>query len=243
MRTALLVVFVALAGCMPKITRDRIEALEAQNAAVEARLAALEAKPVPSTAAGTDDVAEAKAAALLKQAQDAANAMRFDEARRLLDEIAALGETRAGRSATRLRTELAVVGQPAGALEVDRWLQGYPQPMDDGVTLLVFFEEWCPHCKRELPKLEATYQQWNDRGLNVVALTKLSRSSTEETVRAMITENSLTMPIGVERDSTMSTRFSISGIPAAAIVKDGTVVWRGHPARIDDALLENVLEG
>ena len=32
--------------------------------------------------------------------------------------------------------------------------------------------------------------------------------------------------------------FAVSGIPAAAVVKNGKVVWRGHPARINDEMLK-----
>ena len=41
----------------------------------------------------------------------------------------------------------------------------------------------------------------------------------------------------------MSSSFAVTGIPAAALVKDGKVVWRGHPARLDDALLDKLMAG
>ncbi len=35
--------------------------------------------------------------------------------------------------------------------------------------------------------------------------------------------------------------FNVSGIPAAAVVKDGKIVWRGHPIRLTDEMLKNWL--
>jgi hypothetical protein len=35
--------------------------------------------------------------------------------------------------------------------------------------------------------------------------------------------------------------FNVSGIPAAAVVKDGVVVWRGHPARLNNDILTGML--
>jgi hypothetical protein len=39
----------------------------------------------------------------------------------------------------------------------------------------------------------------------------------------------------------MSTYFGVRGIPAAAVVKDGQIVWRGHPARITEDMLKGWL--
>jgi hypothetical protein len=35
----------------------------------------------------------------------------------------------------------------------------------------------------------------------------------------------------------MSDYFAVSGIPAAAVIKDGKVVWRGHPGRLTDDMI------
>jgi hypothetical protein len=37
--------------------------------------------------------------------------------------------------------------------------------------------------------------------------------------------------------------FNVSGIPAAAIVKDGKIVWRGHPARLKPENIDKMLAG
>ena len=41
----------------------------------------------------------------------------------------------------------------------------------------------------------------------------------------------------------VSKEFAVSGIPAAAIVKDGEIVWRGHPGRLDDDLINKLIRG
>ena len=56
-----------------------------------------------------------------------------------------------------------------------------------------------------------------------------------------IAENKVTYPIAKEQGDEMSKAFNVSGIPAAAVVKNGTVVWRGHPARLDDAKISGWL--
>jgi thioredoxin-like negative regulator of GroEL len=39
----------------------------------------------------------------------------------------------------------------------------------------------------------------------------------------------------------LSRYFNVSGIPAAAVIKDGKVVWRGHPAQLKEDQLKSWL--
>lgn len=140
---------------------------------------------------------------------------------------------------TREQREAAVVGQPAGAWQGVRWLDGSPTDLSQGTKLLVFWEAWCPHCKRELPELARLSTDQQGR-LEVVGLTRMSRGTTEEQVRALLAESGATFPQG-HSDGALSDRFAVTGVPAAALVKDGVVAWRGHPARLDAATLAGLL--
>ena len=151
--------------------------------------------------------------------------------------------TNAGRQARRLQTELAVIGKDVPTeWGIDEWWQGESQVdlTGDKTTLLVFWEVWCPHCKREVPKMQALYDDLKDDGLQIVGLTRLTRSATEEGAKSFIAEQKVSYPIAKENGSVASW-FGVSGIPAAAVVKNGKVVWRGHPARLSEAMLKDWL--
>ena len=75
----------------------------------------------------------------------------------------------------------------------------------------------------------------------MIGLTKITRNSTEEQVTAFIKEKDVQYALAKEQGDSMSKRFGVSGIPAAAVVKDGKVVWRGHPARLKDEMIEGWL--
>jgi hypothetical protein len=89
-----------------------------------------------------------------------------------------------------------------------------------------------------VPKLNEVGKAHPD--LNIVALTKQTRNITDDQVNEFIKTNALDFPVGKE-DGSMSAHFAVSGIPAAAVVKDGKVIWRGHPARLDDAAINKLL--
>ena len=74
----------------------------------------------------------------------------------------------------------------------------------------------------------------------MIGVTRINRSATEQSVQDIISQNNVKYPMAKE-DGSLAQYFAVSGIPAAAVVKGGKVVWRGHPARITPAMLDNWL--
>ncbi len=131
------------------------------------------------------------------------------------------------------RPEEAAVGERVISL-TDDWFQG--RASVGGTQLVVFFEMWCPQCRNEVPRLQALHDSLGDDGLQIVGLTRLTRNGTEEQLATFIDEHGLTYPVG-RTPPELARQLRVRGIPAAALLKDGEVVWRGHPARMDAASL------
>ena len=230
----------ALSGCA---TQDQVKKLEE-------RVAELEKKPAANTPPrpgqgqnpmqGSGDPAKEEAARnLYTQIQELVGKGDIDGAKAKMNELTTnYGDTTTAKRAQSLNAELSVVGKDAPSeLKVEKWFQGEKDVhIDKGATLVVFWEVWCPHCKREVPKLEETYEKYKGKGFDVVGLTKITKSSTPEKVEEFIKEQKLTYPIAKETGE-MSDYFAVSGIPAAAVIKDGKVVWRGHPGRLTDDMI------
>lgn len=215
-----------------KALTQRVDALEKQLAAVKSANVAPSAQD------------EQQAAAALNQIQQLVAAGNTVEAKKQLGEFQKkYANTKAGRSSMRMAQELAVVGKESPKdWGIEKWYQGQDKIdlSGKGTTLVVFWETWCPHCQREVPKLEALYESYNSKGLQLVGLTKVTRSSTDETVNQFIADKKLSYPVAKENGSA-STYFGVSGIPAAAVVKDGEIVWRGHPATLNEDMLKGWL--
>jgi thiol-disulfide isomerase/thioredoxin len=250
LRAFALILLIAVPMAMAAGENDdaaKIAELEAKVAALEARLAQMEGDIDAKIEAAIDSIAkrEEYAATALREINTLSMQGKQIEAKAKMAEFQKkYAGTDAAKSAARLQQELAVVGKAAPAqFNAQKWFQGQDAVSDlagDGTTLLVFWEVWCPHCKREVPKLQGTYEKFNGKGLQVIGLTKVNRGSTEQQVSEFIQANSLGYPVAKEGGE-MSAYFNVSGVPAAAVVKDGKVVWRGHPARLSDQLLESWL--
>lgn len=237
-----------LAGCA---SSTQVSELDARIQALEGKIAALEAKPAAPAAAGTAAKAEISpeekakedaALALMKEAQTAMRANDFATAKAKLAEIqASYADTRAGKAAVRMAEEVNLLGTEAPALEVDKWFQGKAS-FGNQPTLVVFWEVWCPHCKREMPELAVMEPKFKGK-VQMVGLTKMTKKVTEDQVQSFIKENKIGFPMGLEKEGSMSKAFKVTGIPAAALVKNGQIVWRGNPASLDEKTLTDLLAG
>ncbi len=140
---------------------------------------------------------------------------------------------------------LDTIGKPAPELVVDHWI-GTPTSLADhrgDVVLLLFWNEWCDHCHKHVPRL----QDWQDRygkdGLVALGVTKHTREQTDEKVQAFLDEQGASYPIAVEPSPYQTTTdHGVYGVPTLAVVgREGRVVWRNHPLRLTDERIEELL--
>lgn len=232
-----------LVACAPKAEVDE---LTAKVDALEKRVKDLEDRPAAAAgstaAAGPTAQDEEAAMKLYNEVNNLVTEGKIDEAKAKTDELLkSFGRTRIASRAIRIKQELDVIGKTVGNPAIEKWYVGSAANGDvqSGTTLLVFWEVWCPHCRREVPEIQKTYEKYKGR-LDVVGLTKITKSATDEKVEEFIKEQGLTYPVAKE-DGSATQDFAVSGVPAAAIVKDGKIVWRGHPGRLNDEMLESYL--
>ncbi len=219
-----LVILSAVLGC----AHARLDALEA-------RVAALEAERAAPASAVADESAEAA-----KKAREIYDTGDLGGAAAALSELdRTYPDLRSDAGLKRMRAELGVIGREAPALSA-KWLAQPAAWVDAPVTLVVFFEAWCPHCKREMPKLAERQPALAQRGVQVVGLTRLTKMSTMDDLNLFLSEGQVRFPVGVE-DGTISRALAVTGIPAAALVRDGKVIWRGHPAWLNEDRLAQVV--
>lgn len=229
---------VALAGCA---TTEQVDELTKKVDALEEKVTALEAKGGGGGSA-VDPQKEEAAKKLYDEITALIQKGDMEPAKAKADTLQKqYGTTTVYKRARKLIAELEVVGKPvpsSWASSVEKWYQGEGEvDLSSGTTLLVFWEVWCPHCRREVPELKATYESFKGKGLDVVGFTKITRSATEDKVVEFMKEQAVTYPTAKENGE-LSQVFNVSGIPAAAVVKDGKIIWRGHPARLNDEMLK-----
>ena len=123
----------------------------------------------------------------------------------------------------------------------DIWYVDGDVNVESGLTLLVFWERWCPHCKRELPKLNQIHERYANRGLKLIGLTRMTRKGTDQDAMQILQDYEVQYPTAKENGE-ISKLFRVRGIPTAAVLKDGVVIWRGNLTDLANTIWPSWLE-
>ncbi len=235
---ALLAVGLAAAACAPSSVEEDVAALSERIETLEKQVQTLQ------SSGGSTANLEAEAKAAYANVTQLVAAGKYDDAKKQFRSYGTkFAGTPTGRRLQSLGSELAVIGKDCPPnWGIEKWYQGQNAIDLDGgaTTVLVFWETWCPHCRREVPKLQEMYDKFKGDGLQLIGLTRLNRKQPESEVTDLIAQNNVSYPMAKENGA-LAKYFAVAGIPAAAVVKDGKIVWRGHPSRITDGMIQNWL--
>lgn len=137
------------------------------------------------------------------------------------------------------------VGDKAPALQIDKWLKGkaVDPTKGDANTLYVveFWATWCGPCRMSIPHLTEVQKHFAKKG-NVVVIGISDED--EDVVKPFLKKWDAKMDYTVALDNDRKTgeaymkAAGIEGIPHAFLVKQGKIVWHGHPLEMDDVLVK-----
>jgi peroxiredoxin len=128
---------------------------------------------------------------------------------------------------TPAHAERADVGRQAPAFEATT-LAGQPIAMADlkGRVLLVdFWASWCDPCREEFPEFEALYQEFRDRGVEIVAV---SVDRKRENAEAFLAKHPVTFAVVHDDDHAIADRFKPRAMPTAYVIDQAGVVRFVH---------------
>lgn len=97
-------------------------------------------------------------------------------------------------------------------------------------TLVVFWANWCPHCRTELPVIQRIYSDLHEKGLQVVGV-NLDRTVSD--AQSFMNKNNITFPVafaGTDKGAKVADSYDVTGIPATFVIdKTGQVkaIFRG----------------
>ena len=115
------------------------------------------------------------------------------------------------------------------------WLRGNaPQAWaEDELYVLECWATWCGPCIRAMPHMEALWQTVKDEGIQIIGINVSDRLN-DERLRDFLAKQSVppTYPMAVDREGVLKQRLKFQGIPYACAVRQGEIVWQGHPASL-----------
>jgi peroxiredoxin len=102
------------------------------------------------------------------------------------------------------------------------------------VVLVNFWATWCPPCRKEMPDLQALYNQFKDRGFVILAISDEPAGKVEP----FITEREITYPVLLDPGRKVNTLFQIDGIPKSFVYdRSGKLVAQSMDMRTQKQFL------
>jgi thiol-disulfide isomerase/thioredoxin len=88
-------------------------------------------------------------------------------------------------------------------------------------VLINFWASWCGPCRIEMPFLQEVYEEWNSKGLVMLAV-NLQENPT--TVKKFVENAGLTFPILLSPGNAVPLSYNVRGIPATFLIDaDGVI--------------------
>lgn len=89
------------------------------------------------------------------------------------------------------------------------------------VVIVNFWATWCPPCRAEMPEIQNAYEKYRLQGLTVLAV---DVAEDPETITPFVQEFKLTFPILLDRDTAVTKRYQVNGLPTTFFVgRDGVI--------------------
>ena len=103
------------------------------------------------------------------------------------------------------------------------------------VVLVNFWATWCPPCRKEMPDLEALYQQFAPRGLVILAISDEPAGKVEP----FLAEHKVTYPVLLDPGRKVNELFRVEGIPKSFVYdREGKLVAQAIDMRTRRQFLE-----
>jgi len=221
-----------------------IKTLAARLLIAEHRIGQLEKQVASDGGNGAAEISEERIKAIQAEYEEIRklhSALRFDEMARAMKAFEAeFPEIEGSQAYKKFKDEVAVIGKPALEPEVTEWFQAGTRLSEANVTLLVFWETWCPHCQDEMPRMQQLFERYQEQGLQIIGLTRMTNDATVSDVIGFIANTGVTFGIGKVGEGTLDD-YGVAGVPAAAIAKNGKIIWRGNPERITDLTISRAM--
>ncbi len=106
-------------------------------------------------------------------------------------------------------------------------------------VVLTFWATWCPACAEEMPVLQAVWEAYRARGVQVVGL---AYQDTRAAVEARRAEQGLDFPLALDEGERVARLYGVTGVPETFLIgPDGRLqqVWIGP---VDEATLRAQLD-
>ncbi|MEH7333792.1 thiol-disulfide oxidoreductase ResA [Neobacillus drentensis] len=106
-------------------------------------------------------------------------------------------------------------------------------------VFLNFWGTWCPPCKKEMPYINNQYQQYKDKGVQVLSV---DIQESELAVNQFAEHYKLDFPIMIDTDKEVMTAYGIDPLPATFLIDKNGKVIKYNTGEMSEATVRDFME-
>lgn len=141
-----------------------------------------------------------------------------------------------------LSSPLLAKGPDFSLRDLDGNLVRLSDYLGKGPVVLDFWATWCKPCLKVLPKIEELYNEYEDKGLTVLAINQDGTRSASK-VEPFVNSMGLSFPVLLDNEQEVVRLYQVSGFPTTILLdKEGNIVetLRGYRPGDEEKLKEKV---
>ncbi len=139
------------------------------------------------------------------------------------------------------RTQKVAVGNQAPDFVLTD-MQGKKHRLSDykgqGV-FLNFWGTWCPPCKKEMPYINNQYQQFKEKGVQVLSV---DIQESELAVNQFADRYKLDFPIMIDKDKEVMTAYGVDQLPATFLIDKSGKVVKYYTGELSENMVREFME-
>ena len=89
------------------------------------------------------------------------------------------------------------------------------------VNLVMFWASWCQPCMKEMPEVQAVFEQYKSEGFQVIAV---NFGETKATAQATADRFGVTFPVLMDRRGNVAAEYRVLGLPLSFFIDSDGVV-------------------
>lgn len=106
------------------------------------------------------------------------------------------------------------------------------------IVIINFWATWCPPCNYEMPELQALYNKYKDKNIEIIGIAERSQI---EDIKKFITNKGITYLILLDNSEDVANKYGVFGLPATYIFSSTGELIKSFDGYIEPEEIEKVI--
>ncbi|RSD25019.1 redoxin domain-containing protein [Mesobacillus subterraneus] len=107
-------------------------------------------------------------------------------------------------------------------------------------VILNFWATWCPPCKAEMPHMQNFYEEYQDQGVEILAVNLTNMDKGTDEVQKFVDEFGLTFTIPMDEEGYAGTTYQAFTIPTSYILDENGVITKKIVGPMDEKMMKDL---